>query len=177
MLLVNANWHLFRRKDTVKAFMNIPAHLQHNISDFYGCLTSLPNHLLHAHGGVTTVTNIFLVDFTSIVFIYMTPMEHQDREIDIFLPEFLEGIDVEDGTKRFRTGLQVVEQLSLPFLPTRRRHWNTTCQLFGELACKAVESGTSIFCTGIILLARVDSVAVAVNVHFELTQPVVRATA
>ena len=177
MLLVNANWHLFRRKDTVKAFMNIPAHLQHNISDSYGCRTSLPNHLFHAHRGGTTVTDIFLVDFTSIVFIHMTPMKHQGREVDIFLPEVLEGIDVKDGAKRLCTGLQVVEQFPLPFLPTRGGHWNATCQLFGDLSCKAVESGDGIFGTGLILLACVDSAADIVNIYFELTQPVVCATA
>jgi hypothetical protein len=70
---------------------------------------SLTNRLLHAHRGVDTVTDIFLVDFTSIVFIHITPIKHQDREIDIFLPEFLEGIDVEDGSKYFHAGLQIVK--------------------------------------------------------------------
>ena len=110
------------------------------------------------------------------MFVYMTPVEHQNGEIDIILFEVFEWSNIENGRKSFGTRPQIMKQFLLPLMSPSRRHRDTLCKLLRNLTRKAVKSRNYIFAAYLVLLACSYSFTDAGDVRFELAKPVVRST-
>ena len=66
----------------MEPFRDIAAYLDNKIGNSHSRFSGLTDGLLRANGTVTTVANVLLIDFPSVVFIDVTPMEHQGGERD-----------------------------------------------------------------------------------------------